>query len=365
MMRKLAPPSAANLRIGEEAAEWLLRLGEAELPGSPSESDLEARTKAFRKWITGSPEHVRVFLETRETLHRMGAIGALRSLDVDALLADRQTQKHAEVIPLFGYAVRPRLRRSRGLWRIAAGLLVLVPCALLLWKSLQPSSVFVTGVGEQISRKLEDGSVIVLNTDSRVEVQYSGKERRIELLRGEALFQVEHDSTRPFTVRTGRTWIRAVGTQFNVHLRENTTDVAVVEGAVQVSELASPAVGQQVNSPSGQRTGAVEGLMRLAAGETAHVVDGQIHRDSGGAASKATLWRQRRLSFERASLAEVAAEFNRYNTMQIRVEGTAGDAVRLSGIFDADRPLALVRFAQKYDSLWVQQRGRDWVIGPR
>jgi transmembrane sensor len=76
-------------------------------------------------------------------------------------------------------------------------------------------------------------------------------------------------------------------------------------------------------------------------------------------------WRQRRLVFRDAPLADVAAEFNRYNRIQIRIEGSAARGKQLTGIFDADRPQSIILFASKDESLSVQPDGDNWVIRSR
>jgi transmembrane sensor len=76
-------------------------------------------------------------------------------------------------------------------------------------------------------------------------------------------------------------------------------------------------------------------------------------------------WRERRLVFRGTPIAEVAAEFNRYNRVQIRIEGAAVQSKQVSGIFDVDRPQSIVLFASEDHSLVVQPDGDDWVIRAR
>ncbi len=76
---------------------------------------------------------------------------------------------------------------------------------------------------------LSDGSVVTLNADSRIDVHMDQHQRNI-LLRGEAIFKVAHDESRPFFVHAEHTTVRAVGTQFNVYARpDGSTTVAVLE----------------------------------------------------------------------------------------------------------------------------------------
>lgn len=357
--KKNDTPSDAEL--GDEAADWLLRFEDTAPDPEDEYPDLKSRNHAFYEWLGISPEHLRVFLETIETHKRLRMIDSRHLIRVEGLLQDRM----AEVIQLHKEKERSRrapasrrklfeewtralpsapARRRLPLWGAAAALLLVIGGAGCWWW-FTDANAYVTKVGEQRSTKLADGSFIFLNTDSKVEVNFSDKARAVRLVRGEALFVVEHDSTRPFTVTAGETSVRAIGTQFNVRRRADGADVAVVEGTVQVTAL--------------------DEAQKFAAGEEAQVVKGRIAPRANRTVAEAVAWRQRRLVFHDARLADVADEFNRYNKTKIRVEGDAARDIQLSGIFDADRPQALMLYAAKNAQLTVEPEGNDWVIRGR
>src|SRR5690606_34920469 len=100
---------------------------------------------------------------------------------------------------------------------------------------LSGGQTYATAVGEQRRIELTDGSVVHLNTRSRLEVAFTDGARDIRLLEGEATFTVEGDPARPFSVHAGTNIIRAIGTQFNVLRRPSGTTVQVIEGEVRVS----------------------------------------------------------------------------------------------------------------------------------
>lgn len=359
-MSNRAESAQTDAGLGMEAAEWLLRLEDEDTDGEDEFADATARNAAFLGWIGRSPEHLRIFLETVETHRRLPMIDSRRLMEVEALLSRRS----AEVIPLPGSrgaeALSPALRqqeaaplerparqarRNRALAgsAIAAAVLMAVGAGAYSW--IRSAGALTTAVGEQHSTKLEDGSFIYLNTDSRIEVDFTKTARNIRLIRGEALFVVERDSARPFTVQAGDATVRALGTQFNVRRRKSDADVSVVEGAVQITALDEP--------------------RRLIAGEEAKVVQGMVVPQRRGTVAEAVAWRQRRLVFHDEKLVDVAAEFNRYNRTRIRVEGAAARDIQLSGIFDADRPQALMLYAAKNEDLVVEPDGKDWVIRGR
>lgn len=192
---------------------------------------------------------------------------------------------------------------------------------------------YSTATGEQRTLKLEDGSIIYLNTRSSVRVSYTSTARDINLEAGEALFSVTHDPTRPFRVFAGDIVVRAVGTQFNVLRRADETRVAVVEGKVEVSTSLEALARTSADTPAS---------VQLSAGEQATVLsDGKVHTHAADPESS-TAWRHRRLVFRETELSEIAAEFNRYNRRpQFRVVGEAVAQRRYTGTFNADDPESL------------------------
>jgi transmembrane sensor len=96
------------------------------------------------------------------------------------------------------------------------------------------SSVYTTGMGEQRFLKLADSSTVELNAKSRVRVHFTRDERAVDILAGEALFNVTKDSARPFVVGVGGMRVSVVGTQFDVYKKAHATVVTVVEGRVSV-----------------------------------------------------------------------------------------------------------------------------------
>ena len=366
------PHTATPTDPAFEAADWLVRLSDEETdPEEPYPNRLD-RQNAFFDWLERSPAHVRAFLEVLETERRLRHLAPLQDIDVRALLERRS----AEVIQLFApdepYKKAPirspthegsasfdpsaAARRPRR-WRpVAAGIAAALCAAAIapwLYINLIAPTAYATGFGEQRTCKLRDGSIVYLNTDSRVEVQFNKTNRDIWLVRGEALFVVEHDASRPFIVHAGDSRIRAVGTQFDVYRRDDATTVSVVEGVVQI-DAATTAKVSIAATPT-----------RVTAGEGADVRAGQVTAHPLQNVASAASWRERRLVFTDAPLSEVAHEFNRYNRTRIRVEGGAGDRLRLTGIFDADRPQALILYALKSNTLDVEPDGNDWVIRER
>src|SRR6185312_11131352 len=201
-----------------EAGHWLLRLQDSHPDPQERYFDPTERNEAFLDWLGESPGHGQGFLQIFETYRRLGTIDAQRQIQIETLLQKR----NADVIriygspqPTVGAPVR-RLSRHRVWALVAAVAFVAIAASLATYFDFFGSGTYTTAIGEQRTCKLQDGSMVYLNTDSRLEVDFSKAVREVRLVRGEALFVVEHDTRRPFIVRSGDTSVRAVGTQFNV-----------------------------------------------------------------------------------------------------------------------------------------------------
>lgn len=333
-----------NLRRAREAADWLLRL----------ESEGQACHAAFFKWVMSSPQHVREFLAVSKLSRYLDQVDPNRAIDATVLIR----QISSGVVPFPSTQVSPNGHRrgfgkAERLWAVGIAATVLLFGVLGFIGSLQigTSPTYATGLGEQRSFKLPDGSVVHLNAASVIDVHYSATSRDVQLVEGEALFSVEHDPQRPFRVTSGSVVAQALGTKFDVNRHARGTVVSVVEGRVAVSvagdDIAPTATvvrgGEQV---SVEQTGAVQ-RRRMADAE--HAVS----------------WRERRLVFQDSPLGDVASEFNRYNVPRLEVEGAEVRDKRISGVFSADHPQALLLYLQRDESLILEQRGDAVVIRQR
>lgn len=363
------------MKVAEQAAAWLIELEE----GGPRER------AACAAWLEESPLHLEMFLRA-SAVDRMTELMAPESVEA---LAQRHLADEGAVIALplcrdslirvedSVPASVPERRRilnpgvSRSWLRLAGiAAAVLLLLAGGAWYELFGPGAwesYETQVGEQRTVSLADGSVIYMNTVSRVDVRYSETARDVRLRDGEALFTVEHDTRRPFLVHVGNMVVQAVGTQFNVYRRETGTKVAVVEGVVQVSQRdAEPAA-------SATATGARSVTTRPRAAERLTAGQGMILGEDEALenpvpvnVAQVTAWRQRRLVFEWQTLEEITAEFNRYNRApRIRVEGDEVRGRRYTAVFDVDNPQALLRFLSADDNLKFAAEGDDFVIRAR
>lgn len=353
----MKPTTDLNPIIVEEAARWAVRLDDDDLNGA-EKSELAA-------WLCQSPQHVQELLAATSVLAGCSEIDPERSISIDALLSE----KAPEVISLMaGHG--ERAEPLRGLWRtvsnnrIAAAIpliLVLAIGALAvsgvldlgIWRT--DENVYATVVGEQRSVALGDGSVVHLNTRSRVAVDFSGAARVASLLDGEAVFRVVRDAARPFQVYAGDSLVEVRGTEFNVRLYDQATTITVLEGQVAVSAMGP-------NQPARSQIASPEALILGVGAQAVVFGDGRITAHPEADLEKALSWRTRRLIFRSDPLSSVANEFNRYNRMEIVVVDEELALTSISGVFSADDPDSLLEFLATSGKAEVTRLGRDRAI---
>jgi transmembrane sensor len=171
-----------------------------------------------------------------------------------------------------------------------------------------------TGVGGIETTLLPDGSRATLNTDTALALHYTTDERRIDLLRGEAMFDVVPDKARPFVVRGAGLGVRAVGTRFFVRADGDAEPVGVEEGRVDAWSSS--------------------GAVTLGAGEVALQAADKHLAVGRGDVARVTAWRDGKLVVSGRPLAEVVAELGRYRRGRIVLIGAGLGAQRFSGTLD-------------------------------
>jgi transmembrane sensor len=192
--------------------------------------------------------------------------------------------------------------------------------------------ILSTGKGETRVVALQDGSVVTLNTSSRITVDYSEQIRGIRLIQGEVLFDVAKNPKRPFVVSVGKTQVRVVGTSFTVRRIERApVQVLVREGIVDVSSTAT----------SSAKPVRVFANMRA----TTPVTGGAISADTVAPTElrRALAWQDGRIELKGQTLAEAVSEFARYSDTKIIIDDAKLANEEIAGLFNANNP---VGFAQ-------------------
>jgi transmembrane sensor len=298
--------------IADAAAEWVIRLASGPLSAS-EQVQLDA-------WVAADPRHQGALLRAQ---------AGWRDLDRLAALHGPQGVQHITADP----AERATRRRfgTWPRWSLAAGLVLAVGLGATLWLAHHSTEVLATRVGEIRKIELADHSVITLNTDSRIAVAFDPHRRNITLQKGEATFEVAHDASRPFLVSARGIVVKAVGTVFDVRLRDDRVDVTVTEGVVELN---------------GGGTGNNAGP-RLAKNTVGHVPSGAglAEMATSQSAERQLAWHGGLLVFEGESLSQAAAEFSRYSQRKIIVSDASLAARSIFGVFRTDNVSGFVRAA--------------------
>ena len=368
-MKPYAPDHELNRQILEEASEWFVdfRVGDVDA----------AASERFDEWLRRSPEHIRAYWEIAKTYVQLPSLSETGRLDVGALIAYAHSDGNVVPInagaapeeppsapappPRTERAVRPPARRRR--FAAAAACALAGTFAAALWWQSGHHSLYATDVGERRSLTLADGSTVDLNVHSSIRVEFSNSERRVELLDGQALFQVAKDKDRPFIVRSGSATVRAIGTQFDVARQSAATTVTVLEGRVAVYNVreargsdgprpapALPAPAAGLIDPSGGTA------VFLSAGEQVTVTPATIPVPRHADLSATTAWmQQRRMIFDATKLSDVVQEFNLYNHRQLVIDGSELSDFRVSGVYSSTDPASLLRFLREQPGIRITE----------
>lgn len=332
-----------------EASEWLERLPNA----TPAERE------QFAEWLRQSPVHVRELLLNDFVDDALSRFDSERKLPINLSASDSNVVALTDRMPASDAA--PPRRRGRWHWISGIAAAVTAVAVTLLYFVWSPNAeTYATGVGEQRTIALADGSLVALNVKTELDVDFTPQWRDIHLRSGQALFTVAHDSTRPFRVHVNGTTVNAVGTKFDVRLAGTRTLVYVVEGRVRIEqpELAALTVSL-LQSP---RLPPVE----LTPGESAAIrQDGEVDPTAKVNVKIMSGWQSRRLVFEERSLTEIADEFSSYvRSPTLTVEGPELRARLYTGSFEADRLESFIAYLERDPSLEIVRDGDRVVVRP-
>lgn len=295
------PMNTTNDAIREEAAAWFAKRRDGTC--SPGEETI------FEAWRGRSEAHARTYAETERAWEQW-----------------KQLQSSARMREMTAAAMKaaaPRRRQATGRrWRpllAAACVAAIAVVGGIHWLPLvthaQPV-VYSTGVGEQRTEQLPDGSHIVLNTQTTLQVRYSRQRREVTLQQGEAMFEVAHDAQHPFVVLAGDGSVTDLGTKFQVRDEDGVAAVTLLQGRVEVAaqdERKPLLPGEQARYGAG------------TAGISVRRVD----------TAALTSWMRGRLDFNGLPLAQAVAEANRYSAVKLRLGDPKLAGLPVGGSFRA------------------------------
>jgi transmembrane sensor len=294
---------ARERKLRAEAVDWLLRLQD-----NPEDPIVQAQ---FQAWLDRDADHAPVYERARRA---MGDASHLLKSDLD--FTRKATHK-----PL----LRPR--------NAVAALVLAIGGAAAFVAADGPMRLradIITDTGARQSVTLADGSRIELNAESAIAVHLGRNERRIELLRGQAYFEVAADPARPFVVEAGHATTTALGTAFDINMTGDTTRVTVTEHTVMVTSLSG---GKRQRLPQ--------------TNQLSYDDDGQIGPVEPADIGMATAWREGRVVFDNRPLSTVVNEIGRYLPGRIVIAQSELEMRKISGSLDLTDPqTALESFSE-------------------
>ena len=317
------------------AADWVVRLA---APGAG-----QADWRAFEAWLAAEPSNRGAF-DAAQTLW----------LEIGARSAGL-AEANDDAFEFVGGGARQRLAGSlgkkgwwmAGLGALAAALALVTP--MLSADFAAPSMAYATAKGERRTLILADGSRVDLNGDSAIRVRIDAHRREVSMNDAEAAFDVTHDAARPFYIRVGDRTVRVVGTQFDVARRNGRLAVTVRRGVVQVSPThgspwaVSLTPGLQLRHREGTANSLVVGI----------------------AADDAFAWREGRLIYRDAALADVVADLNHAFHRPVRLAGPQVAALRFSGVLTLDDEARTLGRLSAMLPLSVTPSGDSMVLAER
>jgi transmembrane sensor len=350
--------AAADAALDDAAAAWLIERDGGFPPG---------RARAFAAWCAADPRHAAAVARVERTLALLDELPAVEAR-LPAAAGQRQPTsvswsfRRFFAAPAFAAAAAVVVL-ALGLWGFAA------------WRT-PPAESYAAGSSAPRRIALRDGSLVELRAGAAVRVEYSAAARRVALDRGEAHFEVAKDAARPFVVAAGGVAVRAVGTAFNVRLAPASVEVLVTDGTVALARAgdgrwemgdAKPVADRPAHLPSSNSHRPIRPEVELCAGQRATVALApaavpQVAPADSAAIRAALTWRDPAVSFTDAPLAEVVAQFNRRNAVQLALADAELGARRIGGVFALDQAEAFVRLLAQDGDLAADRRGENEIV---
>jgi transmembrane sensor len=316
-----------HLEIEQQAAAWLAR--------KDGDSWSAAAQTQLDRWLALAPAHRVAYLRLAAAWSKADLLAA----GVPGAAAP--PSRPGPALPRFSQ------------WRIAAAILVTVG-ATAGWFAVRvaPSEVrYETRLGAHQTYALNDGSKLTLNTATLLRARVSHAARTVWLDKGEAYFDIAHDTAHPFVVISGANRITVLGTRFTVRREGGGTEVVVVDGRVQVENGRMPG-GSPVILVKHQKVLSTPDTMRRS-DESDAAIDRQLS------------WREGKLVFDQVTLDAAASEFNRYNKKKLVLADAEAAGLKIGGRFDVDNIEGFANLLQRGFGLDVRATNDTITIASR
>lgn len=310
-------------QIAQCAVEWLVELQAADHD--------EATHEAFQRWLAAHPDHKLAWqhIETVNTRFN-GLASPLGSAVAKAVLTPRRSLKRRQIIKTLVVIL---FAGSTGWW-------VDEKIPWLAWTADER-----THIGQRRNITLADGSRVVLNTDTAINIRFTANERRLQLVRGEILVTTNQDSAsiaRPFIVETAQSELRPLGTRFTIHQQTMSNRLSVFEGAVEIR------LRQDIN---------YRHIVQV--GEQVDFSNQGIH-EIHPADDTSTAWSNGMIIASSMRLANFLAELDRHRPGKLNCDPAVAD-LRVSGTYPLTDPEDILDALQTTLPVKIQYFTRYWV----
>ena len=353
--------------IEEEAGAWLIKMD--------GDDPLTAEERVrLNEWLSRSPVHEE---ELANQARLWGKLNVLTELSVplgSAAVKDKDQSPTGRILSL-GWTSWPAAA-------IAAVMTVIMIGAIFLMQPqpyLQSNGLYATAVGQQQTTTLADGSVLTLNTNTQLRVDYGEEFRIVRMLQGEAHFEIAKNADTPFRVYVDEGFIEAIGTAFSIRLESDRADLIVTEGAVAVTPLLGDAplldaapqslaeterttyVEEAQNVVTAGQSAAVKRRDSFNAGENTQPLSKIVDVDAREIARKLS-WREGYLTFSGEPLGDAVNEISRYTTLSIEIADPTLETIRIGGRFPVDETDGMLNALETNFGLRVTRVGAGRIL---
>lgn len=355
---------AEELRL-DQASDWIARL-DRELS--------ETEKGAFQRWLAQDHENSNVLMEMAKMWDKMDDLSRLSDLFPQSHTAAKSAANKT--------AVKKRQRQNHWVTGLAASLVVAITLSVIKFSGIDIADIYATvnkndssvivmqasyqtSVGESKTINLPDNSKLVLNTNSFVQVKYTQAARLIELQRGEIHVDVAHDKSRPLSVFANGKIIQAVGTAFNVEVRNDLVELIVTEGKVLVAKKENLSLNSDIETMAKRLP---QNSMAISKGEK---VDLDLTTEStehiiklAPAEIAASLsWRRGNLIFRGESLEQAMAEISRYTNIEFELADELKlKNVHVAGMFKTGDVNGLLNVLNQNFNISAEKISTDKII---
>lgn len=320
-LRQTEGPTIGAAEIRNQAATWIVKRRDHENWNENDQSELDA-------WLARSAAHKVAYLRVEAAWQRADRLSALRR-------PPSLRNRIAPYLKFVGAGVAAVV--------VAGGVFLVAP-----WEAKPTGKLYVTGVGGRETLTLRDGSRIELNTSTALRVEGTGDQRTVWLDKGEAYFQIVHNEAHPFVVRAGNHRITDLGTKFVVRRSDQNLRVALFEGKARFDMEDGHGSQEAVLNP---------GDVVIATANSLSVAE-HLSKDLKDELG----WRRGLLIFRHATLAEAAAEYNRYNLKKIIISDPRVARLNINGSLPANDPFAFTRSVKRFFDVNVEDRSNEIII---